>query len=68
MFLFFVIIDVIRAISRDVNTFSNYYDIKITTLHVEWLLDLDKRIINGTAEYNFEVITNGVKEIHLDVY
>lgn len=68
MLLFFVIIDVITAINRDVNTFSNYYDIKIKTLHIEWLLDLDKRVINATAEYNFDVITNGIKEIHLDIY
>ena len=68
MLLFFVIIDVIIAINRDVNTFSNYFDIKIKTLHIEWLLDLDNRLINATAEYNFDVITNGVKEIHLDIF
>jgi leukotriene-A4 hydrolase len=68
MLLFFVIVDVIFALNRDVNTFSNYEEAHIQTLHIEWLLDLDARIINCTAEYTFDVIKNGVKEIDLDIY
>lgn len=68
MLLFFVIIDVIFTLNRDVNTFSNYEEVNIQKLHIEWLLDLDKKIINGTAEYSFNVVKSGVKEIDLDIY
>ncbi|CAD8210674.1 unnamed protein product [Paramecium pentaurelia] len=66
--LFVIIIDVIKALNRDVNTFSNYHEIQIHKLHIEWLLDLNQKIINGTAEYHFNVMKNNIKEIHLDIY
>lgn len=40
----------------DTNTFSNYLDIQITHLHIEWLLDLDAKYINATSEYTFRVM------------
>jgi hypothetical protein len=66
MFLYFIIIDIIAAINRDVNTFCIYYNIKIKSLHLEWLLDFEMSCINATAEHSFDV-TNVVKEIYLDI-
>jgi len=42
--------------SIDPNTFSNYKEVKPDHLHLEWLLDLDNKYINGTAIYDFSVL------------
>lgn len=41
------------CVSEDVNTFSNYHDVQIKHLNLEWILDLDSKWINATAEYKF---------------
>jgi len=46
----------INAIDVDHNTFSNYKDVRIDHLHIEWLLDLDNKYINGTAEYTLTAL------------
>lgn len=46
------------TIDIDQNTFSNYLEVKITHLHLEWLLDLDNKLVNATAEYQLKVIKN----------
>lgn len=40
----------------------------IKKLHLEWLLDLDDRFINATAQYQFKVEKDSLTEIHLDIY
>jgi leukotriene-A4 hydrolase len=44
-----------KCSSIDPNTFSNYEEVKVNHLHLEWLLDLDNKYINGTAIYDFTV-------------
>lgn len=46
------------TIDIDQNTFSNYLEVKITHMHLEWLLDLDNKLVNATAEYQLKVIKN----------
>ncbi|CAD8081833.1 unnamed protein product [Paramecium sonneborni] len=55
------------TIDLDANTFSNYVELRMTHLHLEWLLDLDNKIVNATAEYQLKVLKN-VDHIDLDVY
>lgn len=47
--------------ASDPNTFSNYEDVRLDHLHLEWLLDLDERVVNATAVYNFTSMTGGLK-------
>lgn len=37
--------------SSDPNTFSNYKDIKLNHLHIEWLINLDDRNFKAITEY-----------------
>ncbi|CAD8075443.1 unnamed protein product [Paramecium primaurelia] len=55
------------TIDLDPNTFSNYLEVRISHLHLEWLLDLDNKLVNGTAEYQLKVLKN-VDHIDLDIY
>lgn len=48
---------VVFSIDVDKNTFSNYQDVKLEHLHIEWLLNLNSKIIDGCAEYSFKVTT-----------
>ena len=47
---------IVQSSEIDPNTFSNYQDVQITHLHLEWLLDLENRYINSTVQYNFKVL------------
>ena len=42
-----------QASEIDVNTWSNYQEVTLDHLSLEWLLDLPNKFINGTAEYTF---------------
>lgn len=55
------------AVDTDYNTFSNYRDVRTDHIHLEWLLDLDNKHVNATAEYTFTALTI-LQEIHLDIY
>ncbi|CAD8150233.1 unnamed protein product [Paramecium octaurelia] len=55
------------TVDIDPNTFSNYLDVRMNHLHVEWLLDLDKKIVNGTAQISFKFLKH-TNYIDLDVY
>ena len=39
------------SVDLDPNTFSNYLEVRMNHLHLEWLLDLDNKLVNATAEY-----------------
>ncbi|CAD8181256.1 unnamed protein product [Paramecium pentaurelia] len=56
------------GVDIDKNTFSNYREVKMQHLHIEWLLNLRSKIIDGSAEYTFKVTTAELKEVHLDIY
>ena len=44
------------SVDIDPNTFSNYLEVRMNHLHVEWLLDLDKKIVNGTTQISFKFL------------
>lgn len=46
------------TIDLDPNTFSNYLEVRINHLHLEWLLDLDNKLVNATAEYQLKILKN----------
>lgn len=51
------------GVDIDKNTFSNYKEVKMQHLHIEWLLNLRTKIIDGSAEYTFKVTTVELKEV-----
>ncbi|CAD8093552.1 unnamed protein product [Paramecium sonneborni] len=58
----------VMGVDIDKNTFSNYREVQMQHLHIEWLLNLNQKIIDGSAEYTFRVTTAELKEVHLDIY
>ena len=48
----------------DPNTFSNYQEVQITHLHLEWMLDLENRYINSTVQYNFKVLKDNLETVN----
>ncbi|CAD8186935.1 unnamed protein product [Paramecium octaurelia] len=56
------------AYELDVNTFSNYLDVQNRHLHLEWLLNMDKKYINATSSYRFQVVGRSINKITLDIY
>jgi len=40
----------------DPNTFSNYQEVKLNHLHIEWILNLDDKYINASSIYDFTVV------------
>ena len=48
----------------DPNTFSNYQEVQITHLHLEWMLDLENRYINSTVQYNFKVLKYNLETVN----
>ncbi|KAM3142007.1 hypothetical protein pb186bvf_005880 [Paramecium bursaria] len=58
---------IVQSSEIDPNTFSNYQDVQITHLHLEWLLDLENRYINSTVQYNFKVLKDNLDRIDLDI-
>ena len=50
--------------SVDLNTFSNYQDVHLDHVHIEWLLDLDNKHIDATALYDFTVTAKaGISQV-----
>ncbi|CAD8117006.1 unnamed protein product [Paramecium sonneborni] len=58
----------LQAYEIDVNTFSNYLDVHNRHLHLEWLLNMDKKYINATSVYTFQVVGPQINKISLDIY
>ncbi|CAK68007.1 unnamed protein product (macronuclear) [Paramecium tetraurelia] len=58
----------LQAYEIDVNTFSNYLDVQNRHLHLEWLLNMDKKYINATSSYSFQVVGRQINKISLDIY
>ena len=54
---------IVQSSEIDPNTFSNYQDVQITHLHLEWLLDLENRYINSTVQYNFKVLKDNLDRV-----
>lgn len=52
-----LLLSIAICIDIDKNTFSNYRDVRLDHLHLEWLLNLNTKVIDGTAEYTFKVTT-----------
>ncbi|CAD8198857.1 unnamed protein product [Paramecium pentaurelia] len=51
----------------DVNTFSNYLDVQNRHVHFEWLINMEKKLINATANYQFHVVGSSIYKISLDI-
>ena len=57
-----------QGILIDPNTFSNYQEVKINHLHIEWLLNLDNKYINATSIYDFTVASvNGISNVNFNI-
>lgn len=56
---------IVQSSEIDPNTFSNYQDVQITHLNLEWLLDLENRYINSTVQYNFKVIKDNLDRVYI---
>ncbi|CAK74683.1 unnamed protein product (macronuclear) [Paramecium tetraurelia] len=56
------------CVDVDKNTFSNYKDVKTQHLHIEWLLNLNDKVVDGSVEYTLKVFANQLSEVHLDIY
>lgn len=48
------------ATEDDVNTFSNYHEVAIENLRIDWFINLENKYLNSTTEYSFTVLENGV--------
>lgn len=55
------------CVDVDKNTFSNYKDVKTMHLHIEWLLNLDEKVIDGCVEYSFKVSANRLSEVRREL-
>ncbi|CAD8107824.1 unnamed protein product [Paramecium sonneborni] len=62
-----LIIKLVFGYEIDVNTFSNYLDVQIKHIHFEWLLNMEKKQINATTKYQFQVIGESINKICLDM-
>lgn len=51
------------AYEIDVNTFSNYLDVQNRHLHLEWLLNMDKKYINASSSYSFQVVGHSINKV-----
>lgn len=51
-----IFINFVIGYEIDVNTFSNYLDVQNKHIHFEWLLNMEKKQINATANYQFHVV------------
>ena len=58
-----LLVTLVTAVDIDKNTFSNYKDVKIQHIHIEWLLDLNNKVIDGSVEYTFKVFTGELKQV-----
>ena len=60
MIFIYLIGIVVQSSEIDPNTFSNYREVQISHIHLEWLLDLENRYINSTVHYNFNVLNDNL--------
>lgn len=52
----------------DYNTFSNYREVRLRHLHLEWDIDLSSQRIFAIADYRFHTLAQQLNHIKLDVY